>query len=166
MKQLIARLTQVLVILAWVCPQAGCERESPLQATPLLTEASPDETHFSSFTPTHPYADAGNNLLTRTVFETQGPADTRIELRDLFVAPGKAAEKVSLPGPAVLEVLGGEGRIVMGDKAQKLVQGTSLSVAQNTAFSLESRGIAPLVLRTRIFIPETAQSPHLSRRRR
>jgi mannose-6-phosphate isomerase-like protein (cupin superfamily) len=50
-------------------------------------------------------------------------------------------------------VLGGEGKITTGEKSQDLSQGTSVSLAQNATFSLESRGITPLVLRARIFIP-------------
>jgi quercetin dioxygenase-like cupin family protein len=132
---------------------AGCQKEPERQTTQLLAEARAGENNFSSYAPKNPYKEAEKNLLTRTVFETPGPEGTRIELRDLFVTPGSTAEKVSLPGTAVLEVLGGEGKITTGEKSQELSQGTSVSLAQNATFSLESRGITPLVLRARIFIP-------------
>jgi hypothetical protein len=118
-----------------------------------LAEARPGETSFSSYVPSNPYRETGKNLLTRTIFETPGPAGTRIELRDLFVTPATTAEKVSLPGPAILEVLGGEGKITTAEKSQELTQGASVSLAQDLSCSLESRGITPLVLRVRIFIP-------------
>jgi hypothetical protein len=139
-----------LVVLA--CLQAGCNPE-PQKQTQLLAEARSDESNFSSYVPKNPYQEAGENLLTRTVLDTPGPGGTRIEVRDLFVTPGRAATKVSLPGPAVLEVMGGEGKITIGDNSQELTQGSSVRVAQDTTSSIESRGITPLLLRARIFIP-------------
>ena len=133
--------------------QAGCHKEPERQTTQLLEEARAGETNFSSYAPQNPYAEAGTHLLARTILETPGPDGIRIELRDLFVTPGSTADKVSLPGAAVLEVLEGEGKIITGEKSQELSQGVSVSLAQGAACSLESRGITPLVLRARIFIP-------------
>jgi hypothetical protein len=138
---------------ALVCFQAGCNQKPEKQTTPLLAEASSDASNYSLYTPKHPYKEAGENLLTRTVLDTPGPDGTRIELRDLFVTPGRAATKVSLPGPAILEVLGGEGKITIGDHSQELTQGSSIALAQDATCSIESRGIIPLLLRARIFIP-------------
>lgn len=132
---------------------AGCSKERERQSTPLLAEASAGESNFSSYAPQNPYKKVSKNLLARTVFEAPGPEGTRLELRDLFVTPGSTADKVSLPGTAVLEVLGGEGRITTGEKSQELSQGTSVTLGQDASCSLESRGITPLVLRARIFIP-------------
>jgi quercetin dioxygenase-like cupin family protein len=138
--------------IAMVLP-AGCNKEPERQTTQLLAEASAGEAIFSSYSPQNPYQKAGENLLTRTVFEAPGPDGTRIELRDLFVSPGTTADKVSLPGTAVLEVLGGEGRMTIADKSQELSQGTAVTLGQDAICSLESRGFTPLVLRARIFIP-------------
>jgi hypothetical protein len=153
MKQGIFSLAMAMALAILVCLQTGCQNEPEKQSTPLLAEARPGESNFSSYAPKNPYKEAGKNLLARTVLETPGPAGTRIELRDLFVTPGTTAEKVSLPGPAILEVLGGEGKITTAEKSQELTQGTSVSLAQDATCSLESRGITPLVLRARIFIP-------------
>src|ERR1700730_15866119 len=131
MKQIIFSLLMATALAMLVCLQAGCQSEPERQATPLLVEGRPDETNFSSYAPTNPYKEAGKNLLARTILGTPGPAGTRIELRDLFVAPGTTAEKVSLPGPAVLEVLGGEGKITTAEKSQELTQGTSITLAQD-----------------------------------
>jgi quercetin dioxygenase-like cupin family protein len=132
---------------------AGCHKAPERQTTQLLAEARAGETNFSSYAPKNPYVEAGNNLLMRTVLDTPGPDGIRIELRDLFVTPGSTADKVSLPGTAVLEVLSGEGKITTGEKSQELSQGVSVSLAQGATCSLESRGITPLVVRARIFIP-------------
>jgi hypothetical protein len=132
---------------------AGCHKESERQATPLLAEAGANETNFSSYAPPNPYVEVAKDLLARTVLETAGPDGLRIQLRDLFVTPGTSADKVALPGPALLEVLGGEGNITLGDKSQALSPGVFISLAQDATCSLESRGITPLVLRARIFIP-------------
>lgn len=140
-------------ILAVVCLQTGCQQESGPQSTPLLAEASAGESHFSPSAAKNPYKEVGKNLLERTIFETAGPSDLRIELRDLFVVPGTATEKVSLPGPAVLQVLGGEGKITVGEQPKELTVGAVTTLAQDTSFVLESRGVMPLVMRARIFVP-------------
>jgi hypothetical protein len=137
-------------IMLW---QTGCRGESEPDETPLLAEARPGETNFSSYTPKNPYKEISANLLARTVFETTGPGGVKIEIRDLFVLPGKTAEKVSLAGPAILEVLSGDGKMTSADKSQELRIGTTFSVAQGAGLSLESRDSAPLVLRALVFAP-------------
>jgi|SRR5580704_15475280 hypothetical protein len=136
--------------------QTGCGGEQGDEETPLLPEARPDETNFSPFTPRNPYKEAGTNLLERKVFQALGPGGIKIELLDLFVLPGKTADHISLPGPAVLEVLSGEGKITNGDKPQELRTGTTFSIAQGASLSLESKSgvpLVPLVVRARVFAP-------------
>jgi quercetin dioxygenase-like cupin family protein len=101
----------------------------------------------------NPYKEVEKNLLERTVYESAGPGGTRIELRDLFVSPGAMVEKVSLPGPAILQVLSGEGKMTTAEKATELTVGTTLTLGQDTSCALESRGITPLVLRAHIVVP-------------
>jgi hypothetical protein len=133
--------------------QAGCRSESEQDETPLLAEARSGETNFSPSTAKNPYKEVATNLLSRTIFETTGPNGIKIEVRDLFIPPGKTAEKVSLPGPAILEVLSGDGKMTSGEKPQELRIGMTLTVAQEATFSLESRDIEPLVLRAHVFAP-------------
>jgi hypothetical protein len=149
----ILNLPMTMCFATLVCLQAGCNQGPERQTTQLLAEAPSDVSNYSSYTPKNPYKEAGENLLARTVLETPGLEGMRIELRDLFVTPGRAATKVSLPGPAILEVLGGEGKITIGDNSQELTQGSSITLAQDATCSIESRGIIPLLLRARIFIP-------------
>ncbi len=137
-------------VMLW---QAGCQGESEQDETALLPEARPGETNLSSHAPKNPYKEAATNLLARTVFETTGPGGVKIEIRDLFILPGKTTEKVSLPGPAILEVLGGDGKMTNGDKSQELRTGAIISIAQGDSFSVESRDVAPLILRARVFAP-------------
>jgi hypothetical protein len=133
--------------------QSGCRGESEQDETALLAEARPDETNFSPSIAKNPYKEVATNLLSRTTFETTGPNGIKIEIRDLFIPPGKTAEKVSLPGPALLEVLSGDGKMTNGEKSQELRIGMTVAVAQDAAFSLESRDIEPLVLRAHVFAP-------------
>ena len=153
MNQRIFNLSPVAAFALLVCLQSGCQSEPERQSTPLLEEAKQGETNFSPYAPKNPYKEAGKNLLTRTVLETEGPGGVKIELRDLFVVPGTTAEKVSLPGPAILEVLSGEGKITTGEKSQDLASGATVTLAQDASCVLESRGITPLILRARVFIP-------------
>ncbi len=138
---------------AFLIALAGCENESQPQATPLLPEAQHDEKNISPYTPENPYREVQANLLSRTVFQADGPKGVAIEFRDLFVMPGKVAEKISLPGPAVFEVLTGEGKFSAGGKSRELTSGSSVSIAQGEEFSLESKGETSLEIRARLFLP-------------
>lgn len=141
------------ILLAFACLQAGCRREPERETTPLLAEARSDESNFSPAASKNPYKEVAKNLLERTVFETPGPSGTQVELRDVFVAPGSKAESVSLPGPAVLQVVSGEGSATIGGRSQELKMGTVVTLPQDATCALESRGVMPLVLRAHIVIP-------------
>lgn len=143
-----------IIFLAFVCLQTGCQSEPERANTPLLAEARSDESNFSPAASKNPYKEVAKNLLERAVFETAGPPGTQLELRDLFVAPGTKVENVSLPGPAVLQVVSGEGSAIVGGKSQELTMGTALTLPQDTSCALESRGVMPLVLRAHIVIPQ------------
>ncbi|HXE34973.1 MAG TPA: hypothetical protein VN087_13745 [Verrucomicrobiae bacterium] len=153
MKHLIIRVSVASALAAAACWQIGCQNEEGPQSTPLLAEARADETNFSPVKARNPYKEVEKNLLERTVYESAGPGGTRIELRDLFVSPGAMVEKVSLPGPAILQVLSGEGKMTTAEKATELTVGTTLTLGQDTSCALESRGITPLVLRAHIVVP-------------
>lgn len=141
-------------LLALACLQTGCQSEPERESTPLLAEAPKDQSNFSQATSKNPYKEVAKNLLERTVFETAGPSGTQIELRDVFVAPGTKVEGVSLPGPAVLQVVSGEGGATIAGKSQELKMGAAVTLPQDTPCVLESRGIMPLVLRAHIIIPQ------------
>ena len=131
----------------------ACQGESERQSTPLLEEARKNEDNFSRYVPKNPFKQIGEHLLERKLFETTGPAGVRIELRDLFVVPGTRVDKLSLPGPALLQVLSGQGKITTAEKSEELGPGTSVTLTQDASFALDSPGITPLILRARIFIP-------------
>jgi len=142
------------ILLALTCFQAGCQNEPERESTPLLAEAGSGESNASPAASQNPYKEVAKNLLERTVFETAGPSGTQIEIRDVFVAPGTKVESVSLPGPAVLRVVSGEGSATIAGKSQELGMGTAVTLPQDTSCALESRGIMPLVLRAHIVIPQ------------
>lgn len=153
MRHLIIRVSVASALAAAACWQIGCQNEEGPQSTPLLAEARADETNFSAVKAKNPYKQVQKNLLERTVFESAGPGGARIELRDLFVVPGSTVENVSLPGPAVLQVLSGQGKMTAAEKSTELTVGTTTTLGQDTSCVLESRGITPLVLRAHIVVP-------------
>src|SRR5580693_2448428 len=153
MKHLIIRVSLASALAAAACWQIGCRNEEGPQSTPLLAEGRADETKFPPVKTKNPYKEVERNLLERTVYESAGPGGSRIELRDLFVSPGATVAKVSLPGPAVLQVLSGEGKMTAEEKATELTVGTTMILGQDTSCALESRGITPLVLRAHIVVP-------------
>lgn len=154
LRQSVATILSALALLSLACFQTGCQNEPARESTPLLAEAGSGESNASPAAPANPYKEVAKNLLERTVFETAGPSGTQIELRDVFVAPGTKVENVSLPGPAVLRVVSGEGSATIADKSQELGMGTAVTLPQGTPCALESRGIMPLVLRAHIVVPQ------------
>ena len=142
------------MLLALASLATGCQSEPARENTTLLAEARADESNFSPATSKNSYKEVAKNLLERTIFEAAGPSGTQIEIRDVFVAPGTKVETISLPGPAVLQVVSGEGSATIAAKRQELKMGTSVTFPQDTSCTLESQGIMPLVLRAHIVIPQ------------
>jgi mannose-6-phosphate isomerase-like protein (cupin superfamily) len=123
---------------------------TPRQKTRPLPEVPADDKNFSSYQPTTPYLQAGANLLSRTVFAADGPAGYRVEVQDLMVAPHKNTDVTTLPGAAFFEVRYGSGALVEGSKRQEIKNGSTFSVPQGQAFTLENTSELPLVARVHI----------------
>ena len=115
--------------------------------TSLLPEAVADEKTLSSFQPAKPFAVAGNNVLGRTVFQTDAPAGYRVEVRDWKVAPGKQTDSNALQGAAFVEVRSGAGSLQVGAQKQDLPLGAVTSISQGAAFTIANTGTGPLSLR-------------------
>jgi hypothetical protein len=64
----------------------------------------------------HPFTKQAGNNYARTVFETEGPANSHIEVRDLLIPPRSKSTVSALPGPAVMELAAGGATLSNGDK--------------------------------------------------
>ena len=49
--------------------------------------------------PEHPFHREAGNIFTRTIFQTTGPDNLRIEVRDFLIPPHGSGQIAALPGP-------------------------------------------------------------------
>jgi hypothetical protein len=122
----------------------------PIEKTRPLPEVAAGDTNFSSYKPANPYEELGPNVLGRTIFDAAVSVGYRVEIRDLRVDAKKKGEDIKLPGAAFLEVQGGSGILTMTGKRQELPPGSTFSIAQGQAFTLESTSDQPLAIRARV----------------
>ena len=106
------------VALGWPAPGATQvaqdRRPSTAQNLPFFRQAVP-------------------GLLVRTRFVAKAGAGRQVELWDLLIGPGHRSDAVRLPGPAVLEVRGGAGAILINQKRQELRAGASLAIPEGAS---------------------------------
>ena len=106
------------VALGWTAPgatQVAQDRRSPQALNlPSFRQAVP-------------------GLLVRTRFVAKAGAGTQVELWDLLIGPGHRSDRVRLPGPAVLEVRGGAGAVLINQKRQDLRAGASLAIPEGAS---------------------------------
>ena len=72
-------------------------------------------------------------LLVRTRFVAKAGTGRQVELWDLLIGPGRRSDRVRLPGPAVLEVRGGAGAVLINQKRQDLRAGASLAIPEGAS---------------------------------
>lgn len=137
-------------------PIMGCKSWSQRGAKGigLLPKASPGETKFSSYQPKNPYATLASGIMTRTLFETSSGQGYHVEARDLLVGPGQHGESVSLPGAAVFEVRSGSGVMTVSGNAQELKLGSTFSLPEGQAFTIENKSDSALAMRVHLFRAE------------
>jgi hypothetical protein len=77
-------------------------------------------------------------LLARTIYTAVPTGPYRVEIWELVVGPGRRSEATSLPGGVVLEVRSGNGIITVGERHHKVTNGSTLSVAEGSAFAIQN----------------------------
>lgn len=135
------------VCLLFIAGGCRSSHKFAVEKTRPLPEAGAGEQRFSSYEPARGYSELAPGVLNRPFFGAAGPPGYRIELRDLFVAPGRKGQRLSLPGAAFLEVRDGSAVILVGDKRQELPIGATVSVNQGQSFDIEATSQQPLVIR-------------------
>ncbi len=137
-------------------PIMGCKSWSQRGAkgVGLLPRASLGETKFSSYQPKNPYAALAAGIMTRTLFETSSRQGYHVEVRDLLVGPGQHSESVSLPGAAVFEVRSGSGVMTVNGKPQELKLGSTFTLPEGQAFTIENKSDSALAMRVHLFRAE------------
>lgn len=132
--------------LATACLFTGaCQSRS--QTVPASPPPVPAYTPFSPQTPAAsvpatPMRQFAPGLMVRTMYAIPaGTAGARhqVEIWELLTGPGRKAEKVTLPGAAVLEVASGQGTLGINGKPREVRTGDVLAVNEGDSLDLESR---------------------------
>jgi hypothetical protein len=102
---------------------------------------------FAGAWPEHPFHKEPGNVFERTVFQTDGPNSSRIEIRDLLIPPRTKSQIAALPGPAVLELATGAATILLGEKPESMVSGAMRSLPASKTVQVENPDTHPTMLR-------------------
>jgi len=86
---------------------AGCQMnaEEPASVHGSLPAPPSGELKFAGTPNPKPFVRQPGNYFLRTVFETDGPGKSHIEVRELLIPPRTKGTVAPLPGPAVYESL-------------------------------------------------------------
>jgi hypothetical protein len=95
----------------------------------------------------HPFTKQAGNLFARTVFETDGPGNTHIEVRDVLLPPRSKTSIEPLPGPAVIDPAYGKATISTGNKSEMLAAGTIRSLPAGQSLAFENPDSGPAMVR-------------------
>ncbi len=105
------------------------------------------ELKFAGTRPEHPFHKEPGNVFERTVFETDGPNSSHIEIRDLLIPPHTKSQIPALPGPAVLELATGTTTILLGEKPESIASGAMRSLPAGKTVPVENSSDHPTMLR-------------------
>jgi hypothetical protein len=122
-------------------PQNAFVAHGPLPPPPSGT------LKFAGTPPAHPFHKEAGNYYTRTVFETDGPSNSRIEVRDVLIPPRGKSQFAALPGPAVLDLATGTARLMTGGKPEAIAAGAMRSLPAGQALELENPDARPAIMR-------------------
>jgi quercetin dioxygenase-like cupin family protein len=149
---LLVLLLVVVVIAGWLGYRYA-NRNAFLASGPLPPPPSGQVT-FAGSTPEHSFHLEKGNVLARTVFETAAPSNSHVQVRDVMLPPKAKSKLAALPGPALVEVYSGEGKMALGEKeekAEQLTAGSMRSVPAGQVLGFDNPGALPLVLRLYVF---------------
>jgi quercetin dioxygenase-like cupin family protein len=118
---------------------------------PLLPPPPPGPLVFAGTPPEHPFRPTAGNVFISDVFATPGPSNTRIEVRDVLVPPSEQGQVAALPGPAVLEVLQGQGSLSLQGEEQPLADGGIGFVPAGQLLAITNTTPRPMLLRLTLF---------------
>jgi hypothetical protein len=141
-----------LVACAAGCAKQGTETPPTVVDRPLPTPPPAGEIKFAGVPPAHPFAKQAGNYYGRTVFETDGPNNSHIEVRDILIPPHAKSALEALPGPAVMDPAGAaKVTLSIADKPESLAEGTMRSLPAGQAIALENSDARPAMVRLYIF---------------
>jgi hypothetical protein len=142
-------ITDFLLLAAVACFTA-CQR-SPQNVAPLVNRPLPPpptgELKYAGTPPANPFAKQTGNYYGRTVFETDGPGNSHIEVRDVLIPPHSTSSVEALPGPAVVDPTTGKATVSIGDKPETMAVEAMRSLPAGQVLRFENSDSRPAVIR-------------------
>ncbi len=138
------------LILAAAVGFTGCKQSPPGPSVVSRPLPSPPagEVKYVGVPPAHPFAKQAGNHFARTVFETDGPSNSHIEVRDVLIPPHSKSTVEALPGPAVMDpARAGNVTLSTGDKPAALAGGALRSLPAGQALAFENSDSRPAMVR-------------------
>jgi hypothetical protein len=151
-----ALLLVILVLLIGVgwFAYSYANRQAFLANNPLPPPPQQGPITFAGPAPPNSFHLEEGNVLARTVFETDAPANAHVEIRDYMFPPNAKSKLAALPGAAVLDVYSGEGTLAVGEQdgqGEHLVPAAVKSIAAGQSLAIDNQGALPLVVRVYVF---------------
>lgn len=120
----------------------------------ILPPAPSDEVKFSAYSPASPYVQQAPGVLSRKAFVASSGAGYRVEVQDLLIGPRQKARSITMPGPAVVEVRGGNAVMSDGDLKRELKEGLTFLLVEGGALLIDNDADHAASLRVHLFIAE------------
>jgi hypothetical protein len=121
--------------------QGSQENTGPLPPPPATAAPFVESAPFVAFKRVE-----DQNASVRTAFEGTGPGGTKIQVRDIVVAPDGAVQFDPIKGQVVIDTRSGEGRAETGDLSTTLDTTKVASIAVNGKIEVQNQGDVPLVM--------------------
>jgi len=145
---LVWRRLPAVPLLVLLLAVSACQPQKALEGHGLLPEAPPDQTTSAAPAPQAPFDQPlGNAAFARTVFQTQGPSNIEITVRDVIVGPHAEGLLAAAPGPVIIDLNSGSGSATAGGKTLELSFEQPASFPAGAAITLKNGGNIPLVAR-------------------
>jgi quercetin dioxygenase-like cupin family protein len=136
-----------LVLMLLLTAASGCQPEKALEGRGLLPDAPADQTASAAEPAKAPFDQPlGEGAFARTVFQTTGPSNIAVTVRDVIVGP-QAEAPLAAAGPVVIDVNSGSGTASSGGKTLDLSLGNAVSFPAGVAIAVKNTGDTSLVLR-------------------
>lgn len=143
-------LITAALVLAAVVSFTACQQTptGPPTVNKPLAPPPTGEVKYAGLLPAHPFSKQAGNYFTRTVFETDGPSNSHIEVRDILIPPNSKSSVEALQGTAVVDPSGAEKlTLSTGDKREALAASAFRSVQAGQALEFENADSRPATIR-------------------
>lgn len=142
-----------VIAAALMLPGLGCStapqksQPNPPIITKPLPPPPPGELKYAGNPVPHPFTKQEGNHFARTEFETDGPGNSHIEIRDLLIPPKAKSTVLPLPGSAVMDLSNGKVSLAMGGNREELSGGPMRALPGGQSLEFENTESQPATIR-------------------